>query len=228
MGRPRCGALIRNGHVVMTDHRYPTVVHGSAGKKKMNEPAVGSSRVLGASPQWAGAPDSGRTRAGRRVDPKGEQAKAGAQDARGNTEGANAGVAGPGAGPTEAEQPPRSSADLPELELGRADPPHRSDRSADQSSRYHQAQRSRPFTIDVRSLVFDPQWYLAQYEDVAAAQLDPVQHYLDNGSDEGRDPNPFFSTVYYCDRNPDVVASGMNPFLHYVLYGAREGRVPCV
>ncbi len=211
----------------MSDHRFPTVVHGSEGKKKkMNEPAVGSSRVVGASLQWAGAPESGRTRAGRKVDPKGEWAKACTQEARANTEGVNAGVAEPGAGPIESEQAPRSSADLPELEPGSVDPPHHSDQSADQGFRYHQAQKSRPFTIDVRSLVFDPTWYLAQYEDVAAAQLDPVQHYLNNGSDEGRDPNPFFSTVYYCDRNPDVVASGMNPFLHYVLYGAREGRVP--
>ncbi len=86
--------------------------------------------------------------------------------------------------------------------------------------------RVRPRTIDVRSLVFDPIWYLAQYADVAVAGLDPVQHYLDNGGAEGRDPNPFFSTAYYRDHNPDVVACGMNPFLHYILYGAREGRAP--
>ncbi len=86
--------------------------------------------------------------------------------------------------------------------------------------------RTKPPTIDVRSLLFDPTWYLAQNADVAAARLDPVQHYLDNGSTEGRDPNPFFSTSFYCENNADVAASGMNPFLHYVLYGAREGRAP--
>jgi hypothetical protein len=88
------------------------------------------------------------------------------------------------------------------------------------------ATRVRPATIDARSLVFDPVWYWAQYADVAVAQLDAVAHYLDNGSAEGRDPNPYFSTRYYCEANPDVVSSGMNPFLHYILYGAREGRAP--
>lgn len=86
--------------------------------------------------------------------------------------------------------------------------------------------RRRAPTIDVRSLVFDPIWYLERYPDVAAQNLDPVQHYLGSGADEGRDPNPFFQTTYYCASNPDVVSSGMNPFLHYLLYGAREGRPP--
>ena len=94
----------------------------------------------------------------------------------------------------------------------------------EQSAGTEQAPPSAP--VDPRSLVFDPVWYLSQYADVANARADPAQHFLENGGFEGRDPNPYFSTRFYCERNPDVVESGMNPFLHYVMHGAREGRPP--
>lgn len=80
--------------------------------------------------------------------------------------------------------------------------------------------------IAVLSLIFDQDWYNRAYPDVAAVKLDPVRHYLDNGSREGRNPNPYFDTNWYVSNNPDVAAAGLNPFLHYLLYGAREGRQP--
>ncbi len=80
---------------------------------------------------------------------------------------------------------------------------------------------------DMRPLLFDPDWYLRQHEDVARARLDPVQHYLDHGAGEGRNPNPFFDTRRYLAANADVRASPLNPFLHFVLYGFHEGRDPC-
>ena len=76
------------------------------------------------------------------------------------------------------------------------------------------------------SLLFDPDWYLTTYPDVAAAGLDPIRHFFEDGAREGRDPNPFFKTEWYLAQNQDVVASKVNPFLHYLLYGAREGRQP--
>ena len=79
---------------------------------------------------------------------------------------------------------------------------------------------------DPRSLLFDPEWYLQKHIDVVSAGLDPVQHYLAHGAEEGRDPNPFFSTNYYLATNADVRASRLNPFLHFILYGYREGRDP--
>ncbi len=81
-------------------------------------------------------------------------------------------------------------------------------------------------TIHVRSLIFDVDWYRTEYPDVAAANLDPVRHYFDNGFREGRNPNRHFDTNWYASSNPDVAAAGLNPFLHYLLYGAREGRKP--
>lgn len=80
--------------------------------------------------------------------------------------------------------------------------------------------------IDPLSLLFDIAWYCTKYPDVAAAKLDPIRHYFDNGAREGRNPNAYFATAWYVSANADVAASKMNPFLHYLLYGAREGRRP--
>ncbi len=69
-------------------------------------------------------------------------------------------------------------------------------------------------------------YYLAHNPDVAAAQVDPLQHYLIRGWREGRDPSAFFDTNWYLAHNPDVKASSMNPLLHYDMYGWHEGRDP--
>lgn len=79
---------------------------------------------------------------------------------------------------------------------------------------------------DMKPLLFDPVWYLQQNADVAKARLDPVQHYLDYGAAEGRNPNALFNTKAYLAANEDVRGSPLNPFLHFVLYGFREGRDP--
>jgi len=73
---------------------------------------------------------------------------------------------------------------------------------------------------------FDPAYYLAQNPDIAAAGVDPLQHYLAYGWHEGRDPNAYFNTNYYRNQNPDVAAVGANPLLHYEDYGWHEGRDP--
>ena len=75
-----------------------------------------------------------------------------------------------------------------------------------------------------RSGLFDREWYLKQYPDVAALKIDPIRHYLRYGAKEGRDPSPRFSTWGYVDTYPDVTESGMNPFVHYVQFGLSEGR----
>ena len=74
------------------------------------------------------------------------------------------------------------------------------------------------------SPLFDRDWYLSQYPDVAAAAFDPVEHYVDFGSAEGRDPGPGFDTQAYRAWNPDVAESGVNPLAHFVMFGAAEGR----
>lgn len=74
------------------------------------------------------------------------------------------------------------------------------------------------------SALFDAEFYLAKYPDVAAAGLDPLEHYSSHGWREGRDPSPLFDTKFYLRAYPDVAAGGLNPLNHYAVYGAKEGR----
>jgi hypothetical protein len=75
-------------------------------------------------------------------------------------------------------------------------------------------------------VLLDPSWYAARYPDVAAANLDPLQHYIHFGVNEQRDPNRFFDNAWYQTHYRDVAESGMNPLLHYLQFGAAERRNP--
>ncbi len=71
---------------------------------------------------------------------------------------------------------------------------------------------------------FDAARYLAKQPDVAAAGVDPWEHYVATGWREGRDPTDWFQIAGYLAANPDVAAAGLEPFRHYVLHGRDEGR----
>jgi lipopolysaccharide biosynthesis protein/GT2 family glycosyltransferase len=75
--------------------------------------------------------------------------------------------------------------------------------------------------------LFDHNWYLEQNPDVRAAGVDPVLHYLKQGTSEGRNPSERFDTQWYLAQYPDVAAGGANPLIHYLHHGASEGRDPC-
>jgi O-antigen biosynthesis protein len=72
--------------------------------------------------------------------------------------------------------------------------------------------------------LFDHDWYLRTNGDVANADMDPVEHYINYGAEEGRDPGPLFSTRNYLAANPDVKAARVNPLLHYLRFGRKERR----
>ncbi|MES3674768.1 glycosyltransferase [Halomonas elongata] len=78
----------------------------------------------------------------------------------------------------------------------------------------------------VESGLFDWDWYLAEYADVAASGVNPLLHYLRHGGDELRDPGPGFDTGHYVSQDPEIRRSGMNPLVHYVREGARRGLEP--
>lgn len=78
--------------------------------------------------------------------------------------------------------------------------------------------------LDRVRAAFDADFYLARYTEVAAAGLDPFEHYMEHGWREGRDPSPEYSTDYYLRHATDVAAAGLNPFAHWVLHGKREMR----
>lgn len=74
------------------------------------------------------------------------------------------------------------------------------------------------------SSLFDPEWYLARYPDVAESGVEPARHYLEFGWREGRNPSAEFSTKGYLKAHKDVAAQGVNPLLHYLEYGQLESR----
>jgi hypothetical protein len=51
-----------------------------------------------------------------------------------------------------------------------------------------------------------------------------VEHFINHGATEGRNPSPTFNLTQYLKINPDVAVSGMNPFIHFVKYGREERR----
>jgi hypothetical protein len=59
--------------------------------------------------------------------------------------------------------------------------------------------------------LFDPEYYLMTNPDVAEAEIDPLQHYIDNYR-EGRNPNPNFDTLAYLREHPEI---DIHPLLHY-------------
>lgn len=79
---------------------------------------------------------------------------------------------------------------------------------------------------DVIRSEFDIAYYLTRYQDIArATRLDPVQHFLNAGAKEGRNPSPHFSTKQYCARYPEVDESGLNPFYHWLTVGRERGYI---
>lgn len=76
----------------------------------------------------------------------------------------------------------------------------------------------------LESGLFDDQWYLANYPDIAAATYPPLLHYLLHGALEGRSPGPDFDASWYLSRYADI--AGLNPLLHYIDHGRHEGRDP--
>ena len=78
----------------------------------------------------------------------------------------------------------------------------------------------------MKSGLFDAEWYLREYLEVAESGRSAAEHYLEEGYLRGCRPNPLFDTRWYLERYEDVRRSGVNPLLHYLKHGFREGRDP--
>ena len=72
----------------------------------------------------------------------------------------------------------------------------------------------------LQSGLFDKDYYLKTYPDVAACEMDPIRHYLIFGAKEGRNPNASFNTNNYLSRYPDLISDNnkTNPLIHYLKY----------
>lgn len=82
---------------------------------------------------------------------------------------------------------------------------------------------SRRRELVLASGFLDRGWYLRKYRDVAAAGLDPLDHFVEYGSPELRDPGPQFEAKWYLDEHPEVEESGLEPIYHYIEIGRAHG-----
>jgi hypothetical protein len=74
------------------------------------------------------------------------------------------------------------------------------------------------------SYLFDPDWYLATYADVASAGLDPLNHYCRFGAGEHRMPNAWFDDLWYRARTS--IPADTSALLDYAMRGERLGIAP--
>jgi len=86
------------------------------------------------------------------------------------------------------------------------------------------AQAAADIEVIATSDLFDAEWYVSQYPDVAQLDLDPAAHYLFLGSALGRRPCPNFDPDGYLENYPDI--EGQNPLLHYLTEGRDKGYLP--
>lgn len=70
---------------------------------------------------------------------------------------------------------------------------------------------------------FDADWYLRKYRDVGRAGIDPLDHFIQFGSAEHRNPGPKFNARWYVEEYPDSVTVGLEPLAHYLTIGREKG-----
>lgn len=86
--------------------------------------------------------------------------------------------------------------------------------------------------VIAQSGLFDGEWYLTTYPEVARALLAPavpseaLAHYCAHGWKEGRRPNFYFDPDWYCKNFPELHTHGRNPLCDYIELGEREGASP--
>ncbi len=76
--------------------------------------------------------------------------------------------------------------------------------------------------------VFDAGYYLDLYPDIAAAGIDPLQHYLAFGEEELRRPSPLFDPAHYLAQlsRGERQRAKATPLTHYLTVGEARGRRP--
>ncbi len=68
--------------------------------------------------------------------------------------------------------------------------------------------------------LFDPDLYRRLNPDIAAAGIDPLRHYVDHGSREGRQPHPLFDVGFYLDQISPKNGDEDNVVWHYARVGS--------
>ena len=83
-----------------------------------------------------------------------------------------------------------------------------------------------PSDMAIAARGFDRGHYLRTYADVAESGRDPLEHFMELGWREGRDPNPDFSVAAYLEAFPEVATSGINPLVHFLTHGRPRAAPP--
>jgi len=76
----------------------------------------------------------------------------------------------------------------------------------------------------LQSGLWDADYYLSENIDVRQSGVNPLNHFLEAGGYEGRNPSGYFNTRFYLDKNPEVLKSGINPLIHYLFVGREKGK----
>src|ERR1035441_3976402 len=82
------------------------------------------------------------------------------------------------------------------------------------------------YELIARSGLFDPTFYNRANPEVAAANIDPLTHYLEWGAREGRDPSEDFDSAYYIEECRLVGVTPDNPLVHFILDGSARRLQP--
>jgi hypothetical protein len=133
-------------------------------------------------------------------------------------------VLGPGP-PTIFRSPAKRSSEITPAPFALImDSPSLAERSPDQDP--EALRRSFELNLIAKTGLFDDQYYLARYPDIAEAGISALEHFYDFGFLEGRRPNFYFDPLWYLDSNQDVKQARIHPLVHYITHGDSEGRKP--
>ncbi|GAA0378637.1 class I SAM-dependent methyltransferase [Paenibacillus motobuensis] len=66
------------------------------------------------------------------------------------------------------------------------------------------------------SELFDEEYYLENYSDVALSGMSPIYHYLVYGAYEGRNPSEHFDTDKFILDNPEILLYNINPLIYKI------------
>jgi hypothetical protein len=72
--------------------------------------------------------------------------------------------------------------------------------------------------------LFDRDFYLRKYPDVAAARVNPFRHYLQHGAEEGRKPHPLFDHDFYLLCSPEARDTAQPSILHFLKQAVPRGN----
>jgi ADP-heptose:LPS heptosyltransferase/GT2 family glycosyltransferase len=82
------------------------------------------------------------------------------------------------------------------------------------------------YDLLARSGLFDPDYYLKSNPDVAALNVDPLLHYMEQGCLRRLDPSAAFDTAHYLKLCEKLGDAPVNALAHYLTVGIGRGLTP--